>query len=149
MKGASGVRNHRNRYYCPSLGRWPSTDPIEFDGGLNLYAYVHNDPIDKIDPTGLVTKAGCDAQYEADSAVCRSISGKCAAARKALCWAAAMEAYASCLGDVAADSVSQWVSDHQDAIVGTIVVVGGVVFIVATDGLGAIILVPAAAASGG
>ncbi len=37
------------RYYDPVTGRWPSRDPIEETGGLNLYAMVGNDAIDVID----------------------------------------------------------------------------------------------------
>jgi len=47
-----GLSEHRNRYYNPNTGRWPSTDPIGFDGGINLYGYVGNRPIDLTDPDG-------------------------------------------------------------------------------------------------
>ncbi len=49
------VRSHEYglRYYSPSLGRWLSRDPIAEQGGLNLYAYVLNDPINSTDPLGL------------------------------------------------------------------------------------------------
>jgi RHS repeat-associated protein len=39
----------RARYYVPSVGRFITHDPI---GGLNLYAYVGNNPINFMDPKG-------------------------------------------------------------------------------------------------
>ncbi|MGI6345997.1 MAG: RHS repeat-associated core domain-containing protein [Limisphaerales bacterium] len=41
------------RYYSPALGRWLSRDPIEEKGGLNLYGFVNNDPVNKWDKLGL------------------------------------------------------------------------------------------------
>ena len=41
------------RYYSPELGRWTKRDDIEEIGGMNLYAFVNNDPINKIDFLGL------------------------------------------------------------------------------------------------
>jgi RHS repeat-associated protein len=41
------------RYYSPALGRWLSRDPIEEQGGLNLYGFVNNDPVNGVDVLGL------------------------------------------------------------------------------------------------
>lgn len=41
------------RAYDPALGRWISEDPIGERGGLNLYEYVENSPLDSQDRNGL------------------------------------------------------------------------------------------------
>jgi RHS repeat-associated protein len=47
----------RARSYDPALGRFEQTDPIGVAGGLNLYAFAQNDPIDRSDPSGLISFA--------------------------------------------------------------------------------------------
>lgn len=51
----SGLIYFGLRYYDPSLGRWISQDPSHGDGP-NLYAYLHNNPINYIDHVGLETE---------------------------------------------------------------------------------------------
>jgi RHS repeat-associated protein len=41
------------RDYDASVGRWTAKDPLRFDGGLNLYEYSFNDPINFSDLDGL------------------------------------------------------------------------------------------------
>ena len=41
------------RYYTPQTGRWINRDPIEENGGLNLYGFVSNDAISVNDLIGL------------------------------------------------------------------------------------------------
>ena len=47
-----GWYDYGRRYYAPALGRWPTRDPIEEDGGLNLYGFVRNDPTNRFDYLG-------------------------------------------------------------------------------------------------
>ena len=49
----TGLYYYRNRYYSPQLRRFIEPDPIGFEGGMNLYAYVGNDPGNAVDPLGL------------------------------------------------------------------------------------------------
>jgi RHS repeat-associated protein len=43
---------YRARYYDTSTGRFLSEDPIGFESGNNFYAYVRNEPLGLIDPSG-------------------------------------------------------------------------------------------------
>jgi RHS repeat-associated protein len=51
--GRSGLYFAPYRAYDPELGRWISRDPIDTDGGINLYEYVGGDPVNWVDPDGL------------------------------------------------------------------------------------------------
>ncbi len=104
----------------------------------------------------------CDRAYDPGCAdTCRAMSSK---VRRALCWAACAEEYATCLAACAAEAVGEgiedlargmadalsragrWLADHPEVVIGTIVVIGVVTFIVLTGGAGAPVLVPLAAA---
>jgi RHS repeat-associated protein len=50
---ASGLSLTLYRAYDPNQGRWLSRDPIGFAGGINVYSYVHNNPIGRRDRLGL------------------------------------------------------------------------------------------------
>jgi RHS repeat-associated protein len=50
---ASGFYSFGYRFYDPATQRWVNRDPIGEDGGVNLYRYVGDNPINLIDPFGL------------------------------------------------------------------------------------------------
>jgi hypothetical protein len=59
-----GVTYYTYRWYDPVTGRWPSRDPIQERGGLNLYAFVGNDGVNAWDLLGLeIKKTTCSVVY--------------------------------------------------------------------------------------
>jgi RHS repeat-associated protein len=52
---SNGLYDFPARMYSPTLGRFLQADPIGTQGGMNLYAYVGNDPLNATDPLGFAS----------------------------------------------------------------------------------------------
>jgi RHS repeat-associated protein len=78
--GEVGLALTRYRAYDPELGRWLTRDPLsraEVSQGPNLYAYVDNDPLNRIDPLGL---ACCVGEWYGVMGATLGLVGGCVAA---------------------------------------------------------------------
>lgn len=54
------------RYYDPEIGKFVTADPLGYDAGPNLYAYVLNNPMTHFDAYGLDTESALDENVQVD-----------------------------------------------------------------------------------
>jgi len=54
----SGLNLTLRRFYSATLGRWLNRDPLGERGGINLFSYIANDPMNSRDPLGLLWLKG-------------------------------------------------------------------------------------------
>jgi RHS repeat-associated protein len=53
MNEGNGLDFMRARFYDAGQGRFTQQDPLHIYGGLNLYRYANNSPVNFIDPQDL------------------------------------------------------------------------------------------------
>ena len=67
-EGDTNLYYYSYRHYCPSIKKWLSQDPIGEQGGINLYNFVGNNSIDRIDLLGMVSACSMDIYVKHGSA---------------------------------------------------------------------------------
>jgi RHS repeat-associated protein len=72
LQAESGLFYNWNRQYDPSIARYTQPDPLGLVDGPSRYAYVGNDPLQKVDPSGL---AGLDMQCMAQDFIAKNCCG--------------------------------------------------------------------------
>ena len=56
-----GLNDYGARFYDPAIARWTAVDPLgELRANVTPYQYVQNNPINAIDPTGMLDEKGAD-----------------------------------------------------------------------------------------
>ncbi len=63
----TGLYYYRARHYSPQWGRFAQADPIGYQGGINLYGYVFNDPLNMTDSGGMAPESSMNYSYAWDS----------------------------------------------------------------------------------
>ncbi|MEP5508150.1 MAG: RHS repeat-associated core domain-containing protein [Erythrobacter sp.] len=69
-----GAYHYKARAYSPGLGRFLQADPIGYGDGPNMYAYVGNDPVNSMDPSGLFDIRVCGAPRSITRTKTRSVT---------------------------------------------------------------------------
>ncbi len=72
----TGIYYDRARYYDQNAGRFISEDPIRFRGGIDFFAYVGNNPVNRTDPDGMGDSPKSCAKALADLAKAQYIASE-------------------------------------------------------------------------
>jgi len=61
-QGDTGFVQFLHRWYDAETGKWLRRDPIGVEGGINLYAYTENNPVNRVDVLGLCRET-CEEKF--------------------------------------------------------------------------------------
>ena len=66
----TGLTLFTHRYYDWVTGRWLTRDPAGYDGGINLYGYCTNNPVNESDASGyMAAELGCKEAISVNAAI--------------------------------------------------------------------------------
>jgi hypothetical protein len=92
-------------YLMPGPGRWASRDPIEEKGGVNIYVFVGNAPVNSVDALGTIKFVGCELK---DQLIVDGFENYCKKLND--------PAFACCLGHFNIPGRLKWMCDNRDAL---------------------------------
>ncbi|HEX7794238.1 MAG TPA: RHS repeat-associated core domain-containing protein, partial [Vicinamibacterales bacterium] len=123
----TGLYYVRARYYDPQIGRFLSEDPIGLAGGINLYTYANNDPVNRSDPSGMwayspdgrgicsISLTSCGGVSELEEWMA-SLHGSGGASGRVSCYVGGnAERYASCM-QLASNYLGTTVQGYGDEV---------------------------------
>jgi len=106
------------RWYDAALGRWWSVDPLgEMTSSISTYAYVLNNPLSLIDPTGMFAVGTMNEAYEMQQ---EQSAQEAEERAKQNNLAAAVDGYVNAGGIVSGDGSSEFVSKSGGIVVSTV-----------------------------
>lgn len=106
------------RFFDPVVGRFLSTDPVDYADQLNLYAYVSNDPVNNTDPNGEFAQTAAAGACGPGFAACAAVLLVATCAAEPNCAEAAANAAKAAIEIVTegAESLGNVFSDDGDNV---------------------------------
>jgi RHS repeat-associated protein len=108
----TGLVYYGYRFYSPVQGRWITRDPLGEAGGMNLYGFVEGNPVNSVDPYGLLTVPFTNIWINA---------GECHGANAAKYWAQKQAETGNLLYSIPGALASLWTPDTSDTTFWTLV----------------------------